>query len=132
MRLPFLYIEQSPERGRGVFTAEAIPADTVVETAPVIVMSPEERVLLDQTLLHDYIFEWGFDNRGCAVALGWISLYNHSATANCEYFMDFEEESMFIKTVRPVEPGEELFVNYNGSFDNGDPVWFTPAAPGSD
>ena len=41
--------------------------------------------------------------------------------------MDFDEETMFIKTVRSIEKGEELFVNYNGDFDNIQPVWFAPA-----
>jgi hypothetical protein len=101
-----------------------IPAETVVEVAPVIVMSAAERRLLDQTLLHDYIFEWGEDLTGCAMALGWIALYNHAPQSNCEYFMDFEEEIMFVKTVRAIAAGEELFVNYNGNHNDATPVWF--------
>ncbi|MFN4286382.1 MAG: SET domain-containing protein-lysine N-methyltransferase [Lacibacter sp.] len=124
MRLPSLYIAASPQRGRGIFTNMPIPAETVVEVAPVIVMSAAERRLLDQTLLHDYIFEWGEDLTGCAMALGWIALYNHAPQSNCEYFMDFEEEIMFVKTVRAIAAGEELFVNYNGNHNDATPVWF--------
>lgn len=124
MRLQSLYISQSTYRGRGVFTSEPLEPDTIVEIAPVIVMEAQHRVLLDQTPLHDYIFEWGNDRTQCAMALGWIPLYNHQYKANCEYFMDFEENMMFIKTVRRIEAGEELFVNYNGDFDDGQPVWF--------
>jgi hypothetical protein len=29
-----------------------------------------------------------------------------------------------IKTVRRIESGEELFINYNGDWDNAKPVWF--------
>ena len=127
MRHHALYIADSPGRGRGVFTNENIPADTVIEIAPVIVMSGAERILLDQTLLHDYIFEWGDDRLGCAMALGWIPIYNHAVHSNCEYFMDFEEAIIFIKTNRKVGAGEELCVNYNGDSGEEKKLWFQVA-----
>jgi SET domain-containing protein len=124
MRHSSLYIGSSSGKGRGIFTEVLLPAETIVETAPVIVMEAPERKLLDQTRLHDYIFEWGEDSQQCAMALGWIPIYNHAVPANCEYFMDFEADIIFIKTVRDISPGEELFVNYQGDFDNDKPVWF--------
>lgn len=124
MVLPFLYIAQTDHMGRGVFTAENIEAGTVVEVSPVIIMSSEERKLLDQTLLHDYIFEWGDDKRHCCMALGNVPIYNHSYESNCEYEMDYEREEIIIRTVRPVKAGEELFINYNGDWNDSKPVWF--------
>ena len=110
--------------GRGVFTSEHIEEGTVIEMSPVIVMSSDERKLLDQTLLHDYIFEWGTNKDQCCMALGYIPLYNHSYKANCEYEMDFESQLIRIKTVRFIKPGEELFINYNGNWDDEKAVWF--------
>ena len=124
MRLQSLYIDNSEGKGRGVFTNEPIEAEKVIEVAPVIVMTHQDRNYLDETPLHDYIFEWGADAQQCAMALGWVPVYNHSGNSNCEYFMDFETESIFIKTVRYIQPGEELTVNYNGDFDDKKPVWF--------
>jgi uncharacterized protein len=124
MRLLSLFIQSTNYKGRGVFTNQAIDANTVIEIAPVIVMSAEERTLLDATKLHDYIFEWGETAAECAMALGWIPVYNHSAGSNCEYFMDFENETMFVKTVQPIAAGEELTINYNGDWNNEKPVWF--------
>ena len=124
MILPFLFFAPSAQRGRGVFTSENIRENTVVEISPVIVMDEEARRLLDRTLLHDYIFEWGADRKACCVALGYVSLYNHSHHSNCEYLMDFSEEMIRIKTRRLIKKGEELFINYNGDWDNRDPVWF--------
>lgn len=124
MILPFLYIAPTAKMGRGVFTAEDIEAHTIVEVAPVIVMTGEERELLDKTLLHDYIFEWGEDYRKCCMALGYVPVYNHSYSSNCEYEMDFENEIIQIKTMRPVAAGEELFINYNGNWNDDTPVWF--------
>lgn len=120
-----LYIAASNDRGNGVFTNEPIPADTVVEQSPVIVMSGEERKLLDQTLLHDYIFEWNPDGADmCCMAQGYISVYNHSYTSNCEYFMNYEEKTILVKTVRGIAAGEELTINYNGDWNDEKPVWF--------
>jgi SET domain-containing protein len=110
--------------GRGVFTSEKLSKKTIVEIAPVLVMSKEDRSLLDQTLLHDYIFEWGDDNQQCCMALGYVPIYNHSYKSNCEYEMDFEARIIRVKTVRVIKAGEELFINYNGDWNNGKLVWF--------
>jgi len=124
MIIPSLYIAPSNGRGRGVFTSEPIGAGTIIEMAPVIVMSSEERKLLDQTLLHDYIFEWGDEKNRCCMALGYVPVYNHSYRSNCEYEMDFENQLIRVKTVEAVAAGEELFINYNGDWDDTTPLWF--------
>lgn len=124
MRLHHLYIDITENKGRGVFANEKIDAGDIIEIAPVIVMTADERKLLDQTLLHDYIFEWGSEKNQCAMALGWIPVYNHSYRSNCEYFMDFEEEAMFVKAVRDIDAGEEITINYNGNWNDEKPVWF--------
>jgi uncharacterized protein len=110
--------------GRGVFTAEDIEAGSVVEIAPVIVMSATERKLLDQTQLYNYIFEWGPNSEQCCMALGWVSLYNHSYHSNCEYEMDYSTNTVSIKTNRKISAGEELFINYNGEWNNTKKLWF--------
>jgi SET domain-containing protein len=124
MMKPFLYIKKSANKGRAVFTKEKILANTIIEESPVIVMSKEERVHLDKTLLHDYIFEWGKVKDKCCVALGYIPIYNHSYKSNCEYYMDFEKETIQIKTVVTIESEEELTINYNGDWDDDKKVWF--------
>ena len=110
--------------GRGVFTSEPIAAGTLIELAPVIVMSAEDRINLDKTLLHDYIFEWGKKLDQCAMALGFVSVYNHSYSANCQYGMYFKQHAINIIAVRDIEPGEELFINYNGTWNDEKKVWF--------
>src|SRR5690606_27440184 len=109
-----LYVNETSDMGRGVFTSEALEANLIIEISPVLVMSQEERKHLDQTKLHDYIFEWGPQLDQCCTAWGYLSIYNHKFGSNCEYFMDFEHNVMLIKTVRKIEEGEELFINYNG------------------
>jgi SET domain-containing protein len=124
MQKPYLHIKQTPAMGRGVFTDEAIPADTVIEAAPVVVMTKEDRLHLDKTKLHDYIFEWGEDSKQCCMALGLIPMYNHSYKSNCEYIMDFETDTIYVQTVRPITKGEELTINYNGDWNDATPLWF--------
>jgi uncharacterized protein len=124
MLKPYLFVNETDGKGRGVFTRERIPANTVVEIAPVIVMERTDREHLDKTLLHDYIFEWGKEKTKCAMALGLIPIYNHSYKSNCEYFMDFEDDSILVKTVRVIENGEELTINYNGDWNDSKKVWF--------
>ena len=90
MLKPYLFVENTTEKGRGVFTHERIPANTIIEIAPVVT----------------------------------IPIYNHSYKSNCEYFMDFEDDTIMVKTVRIIENGEELTINYNGDWNDGKKVWF--------
>ena len=110
--------------GRGVYSSEPLKAGTVIEIAPVIVMPRGDRRLIDQTLLHDYIFEWDSEKQECCMALGYVPIYNHSYESNCEYEMDIENATITIKTVRSIKINEELFINYNGDWNDKTPVWF--------
>lgn len=119
-----VYIAPTKKMGRGVFTSEKIAAGTLVELAPVIVMTSGDRVHLDKTLLHDYIFEWGQKLDQCAMALGLVAMYNHSYKANCQYGMYYKQQSISIVAVRDIAVGEELFINYNGNWDDEKKLWF--------
>ncbi len=117
-------VAKSGAMGRGVFTDADLKKNTIIEIAPVIVMSREDRSHLDKTLLHDYIFEWGEEREQVCMALGYVPLYNHSYQSNCEYEMHFSKQLITVKTVRAVKAGEELFINYNGDWNNAKPIWF--------
>jgi uncharacterized protein len=121
---PALEVYNSDKTGRGVFTTAALPSKTVIEISPVIVMSAQDRIHIDKTFLHDYIFEWGEDEKQCCMALGYVPLYNHSYTPNCEYEMNFAKQLITVRTIRPVKKGEELVFNYNGDKDKDLPLWF--------
>ena len=120
-----LEIRETPGKGRGIFAKKALKKDAILETAPVIVMTHEDRKLLDQTLLHDYIFEWQPGNaQMCCMALGWVPLFNHSYASNCEYFMNYDDQTMFIQAIRDISAGEELTINYNGTWNDNAKIWF--------
>lgn len=124
MILPILTIAPSPQRGRGVFALETIESNTIIEIAPVIVLNKEDRIRVEQTLLHDYIFEWGQDHELGAIALGYVSIYNHAKYPNCSYEMDFENSTISIMTLQKLEAGDELFINYHAEEGIDKPVWF--------
>jgi hypothetical protein len=124
---PYLFVASSNGKGRGVFTNENIRSKSIKEISPVIVLPPKDRKTIDQTLLHDYIFEWGESRRQACIALGYVSLYNHSFTSNCEYEMDYDYQLITIRAVRSIKKGEELSINYNGTWNDIRPLWFEVA-----
>ena len=120
---PDLYLKPSPLGGRGVFTSSPIEADSIVELSPVIVLSETDRNLIHTTHLHDYYFLW--DGEGAAIALGYGSLYNHSAAHNLDYELDYDFEQIRFKSLRDIAAGEELLIDYR-SGDDREGLWFAP------
>ncbi len=125
-RFPYLFFHESDIHGLGVFTGAPIPKDTLLEVCPVIVLSTEDKKLIHQTHLHDYYFLWGEHNAQCAIALGWGSLFNHSDTPNAIVELNQIEKTLDIYSLRDIEAGEEIFIDYNGGEDQENIVWFKP------
>ena len=125
MILPFIECRLTTNKGWGIFTRKKIKAETIVEISPVVVMTAKEKIILEKTKLYNYIFDW--DNGFCCMALGNIPIYNHASPSNCEYFQDYENGTIYIKTMRDIKANEELTINYNGDYDNEKEVWFEVA-----
>ena len=119
-----VYFGPSDIHGTGVFAAEPIGEGGVIEICPVILFPKAQLVSVRQTVLDDYYFDWGDDGEWYAFALGYGSLYNHSFNPNADYGMDFENNTIDIYALRPIEPGEEICINYNGSPEDQSRVWF--------
>jgi hypothetical protein len=125
MMLASLYTQPAGSKGWGVFTSEALESGTVIEISPVIIMTGAEKLLLDQTTLYNYIFDW--EAGMCCMAMGLVPVYNHGCPSNCEYFQEYDKGTIYIKTMRDILQHEELTINYNGDFNNTAPVWFEAA-----
>jgi SET domain-containing protein len=124
-KLPFLYIADSQLGGRGVFSTEMIPAGTLVEIAPVIVLPADDlKRIHEHSILHDYYFLWSDDGAEGALALGYGSLYNHSYSPNTEYYTNRETMTIDIFAIIDIVAGEEITFNYNGMPHDNTPVWF--------
>lgn len=120
--LPFLYIGPSKRGGRGVFTARPIPAKTVIELAPVILLDHADTAAIHDTRLHDYYFLWGED--GSAIALGYGSLYNHASQPNADFEMDFESDLIRFFALTDIPALAEICINYTDEADERTRLWF--------
>ena len=124
MNKMYLVVRDVEGKGRGIFAAKAFRRGELLDVCPVLVFSPKERELLDQTLLHDYVFVWGEDDSQSALALGYGSLFNHSSSPNARYLADYENGTLEIHAYRDIAAGEEICFNYNGDPEDKDLVWF--------
>jgi hypothetical protein len=117
-------IGDSPGKGRGVFALRKIRAGETIEEAPVVIVSESEVAHLDATVLGDYYFLWGDDEKQAALLLGWCSLCNHSYTPNARFTLHPKRLTIEFVALRDIAEGEEVTTNYNGNPKSREPVWF--------
>jgi uncharacterized protein len=118
-------IRTSPGRGRGIFAREPIAPGTLIETAPVIVLSSPDCPTLDQTIIYDYYFHWDGDPDGegrGALALGLVTLCNHSSRPRARVERNHARLTLDLVAIRQIEPGEEVTIDY------GCALWFEARA----
>jgi len=114
-----LEIRSDPAKGRGVFAIAPIAAGALIEAAPVIVVPPAERLLLDKTVLHNYYFDWeGGAEGGGAVALGLVALCNHARRPRARVRRNFAQGTLDLVALVPIAAGDEVTIDYNC------PLWF--------
>jgi uncharacterized protein len=116
-------IRTGPERGREVFARETIAAGTVIEAAPVIIISAAECRILDRTILYNYYFHWDGDPDGegrGAVGLGLVSLCNHSSRPRARVGRNLIRRTLDLIAIADTEPGDEITIDY------GCELWFEP------
>jgi SET domain-containing protein len=114
-----LEIRHDKLKGRGVFACAAFATGTLIETAPVVIVPADQRKLLDHTILHDYYFVWeeGDESRA-AVALGLVSLCNHSRRPSARVRRNRTGETLDLLALTPIAAGREITIDYNC------PLWF--------
>jgi uncharacterized protein len=128
-----LEIRSDPRKGRGVFAAAPIAAGTLIEAAPVILVPAAQCPLIDQTILHDYYFDWDGDPDGApnsafggspggegrgAVALGLVALCNHSRRPRARVRRNVAQCTLDLVALVPIAAGDEVTIDYNC------PLWF--------
>jgi uncharacterized protein len=103
-------------KGRGVFALSSYAENSTVEICPVIIFDDSENAALPLELRRR-IFKWsaliGKNGLQRAIALGCGSLYNHANPANLRYRASRITQTLTFSTTRPIEPGEELTINYD-------------------
>jgi SET domain-containing protein len=115
-------------RGRGMFAVRKFLKGELIERAPVVVIDEKKWPNAAKTILSDYAFDWGEKDEHAAIAMGYISIYNHSYSPNAQLEQMLDELMMEIIAIKDIEAGEEITINYNGDPDNQDSLWFTQRA----
>lgn len=119
-----IIVKRIPGKGRGVFALKDFKEGEIVESCPVINVTPKERKSCEKTILANYIYPWRSTRSG-SIVLGYGSLYNHSFTPNADWKQNFKTESMVYRAIKPIKKGEEINVNYNGEPDDTTQIdWF--------
>ena len=108
-------VRTSPLHGRGLFASTDIPAGALIGVYPLLILSHEDTERLKATRLYHYVFYVDEREDGvmrAAVAFGAISMCNHSAEANCDFFVDAEAETVALTTRVAVKEGNEILIDY--------------------
>ena len=112
-----LRIADMPGKGRGVIAAAPIAAHTVLEVAPVIPLAPKDQPG-QGSVVYDYPFYWDEAPYVEAIALGMLSMVNHSKDPNAWFEPDIPNRVIRVAALRDIAAGEEI------TFDYGIPLWF--------
>jgi uncharacterized protein len=125
-RAPGLTLIDDTPKGRGVFASQPIPARTVIEVCPVLILDPAEvKEHIGHTILHHYTYNWPWRDGSStqAIILGLGSMFNHSTYGqNVAWTRDVANKCIVYTTLRDIKVGEELCISYG----NGR-LWFKDA-----
>ncbi|MBS1563967.1 MAG: SET domain-containing protein-lysine N-methyltransferase [Bacteroidetes bacterium] len=117
-------IRDSPLHGRGVFAKVDIGKGAVIEVAPAVFLSGEEKELLRHSLLFNYYFLVNDAGYPAVFGFGYSSFYNHASPANAFYSFSPKRHCIRFYAYKKIPAGEEITINYNGLPDDKRPVYF--------
>ena len=124
LQIDGLYIAQTNLAGRGVFCIHDIPKGSMIEIAPVIVLSKAQKLLINLTELYNYYFDWDETKESIAIPLGYGGLYNHSKAPNAETCCHLDRSEISFITTKDIPAGKEITINYLGDVDHENGLWF--------
>ncbi|MDR6784954.1 SET domain-containing protein [Pedobacter africanus] len=117
-------VRESVLHGRGVFAKSSIKKGKLIEQAPIIFLSNDEKETLRFTKLFHYYFLLGNSEKQAAFGFGYASFYNHSPEANAIYTFSIKKNVINIYAYKTIEAGCEITINYNGKPNDGRDVYF--------
>jgi SET domain-containing protein len=117
----------SETKGRGMFATQFIPKDTLLDVAHLILVREKEYWdKVQNTVLAKYVFQWEEpeepepDSETSAIAMSPFEFCNHSFCPNVTYHMDYETKTIHFMSIRDIQPGEEMLIEYN----DPENIWF--------
>ncbi len=90
----------------GIFANKDFTSDEIIEKAPFI----ESQLDKSNDISRDY----SLNTKNGKVALGYISLYNHSDNPNAILY--FDNNIVIIKTKKPIKKDQEIFISYDNDY----------------
>ncbi|MFT4566275.1 MAG: SET domain-containing protein [Saprospiraceae bacterium] len=124
LHIPGLYILDTGDKGRGVFTSEALSPSDMIEICPIIRIPKGQLINVDPTIFYEYYFLWEEEGYEACVALGYGSLYNHSEHPNAIVIMDYEDGTIKIEAHKEIASGSEIIIDYTGGTKGEVELWF--------
>jgi len=114
-RSPLVHVLETSSKGRGVFAKCDVPAKTLVEVSPILLVKGGEYEghRLRKTIFESYLFTWSRSTGDMALALGMGSLFNHDPAApNVSFELDRVNHTIRYTTSVNVKQGQELCIYY--------------------
>jgi len=114
-------IKASPYGGYGVYAKEDIPANSIIETCPTILVD-EKKDYNKKSILNDYVFSTMDKNDKELIALGSCSIYNHQpeGKSNAEFDTIYDEKLnrylVQMKSIKAIKKDTEITHNYGDEF----------------
>ena len=97
-------IRVSKKYGRGVYAIDDIKAGTTVLKNRMII-EKDGGPLCER-------FAFYVDRKHSGIALGDVSLLNHSENENAEWDICKKRQVIIVKTTKDIKAGEQIFINY--------------------
>jgi len=116
-------------KGRGIVALRDIPAGTVIERCPVLIIPEQERAQTDPSIVFTYVYMWEhgtteddlYTGKGrAAIALGMSSLLNHSYDPTAVFTRRIDELELELRSRKSIAAGEEVTIDYQMK------LWFDP------
>ena len=111
------YLEvKNTSRGLGVFTKVDVCSEVIIEHSPFSsCWSSKWQDTPENLRKIVFSFPEGEDNY--VIALGHISIYNHNDNNNAIW--STSDNGLYIRTVKKINAGEEIFIHYGDSYWSG-------------
>lgn len=126
-RKPGLYLQQTPDKGRGVFCLSDIAAGETLEVTPAIILDKPATAHADKTILCNYTFTVGKvskrmqaqyrlkqPEKGSCVIMGIMAFCNHDEKPNAEIQWEERDGTAYhlLKATRRIPKGTEICTSY--------------------
>ncbi|MEE9338500.1 MAG: SET domain-containing protein-lysine N-methyltransferase [Methylococcaceae bacterium] len=109
-----ILINSIKDKGRGLIASDNIASGELIERMPIIEFDEEQTKILLHNKIDAYLWVWNSGDKitKTGIALGLISLCNHSRTPNCKIEKYFEKQMIELIALREIKIDEELTLQY--------------------